>query len=264
MSTVSTASITGMVFSFIISIALPIVLLIVVKRKTNAKVSGFFMGVLTFVVFALILEQFLHLAVNAALGDTLTSNIWLYALYGGLAAGIFEETGRFLTMRFFMKKNLTKENALMYGVGHGGIEAMLIAGLAALSNIIIAFLVNAGQIDIILSTLDDTARATAMNSISQLWTLPSYLFYMPGVERISAIFVQIALSYFVYRAVKDRKIRYYGIAVLLHALVDIVAVVANSYLPVPATEAIIFMLAVVLTVAAYRMYRSEVHEKTEI
>ena len=53
--------------------------------------------------------------------EALTGNIWFYALYGGIAAGVFEETGRFTAMKFWMKKSLSKESSFMYGVGHGGI-----------------------------------------------------------------------------------------------------------------------------------------------
>ena len=39
-----------------------------------------------------------------------------------VAAGVFEETGRLLAMKFCMKKDLDKKNAIMYGIGHGGIR----------------------------------------------------------------------------------------------------------------------------------------------
>lgn len=261
MNTVSTASIAGMVFSLIISVGLPIILLIAAKKKTNAKISSFFIGAATFVLFALVLEQILHFAVISATGGDLTgnsikSNIWLYGIYGGLAAGIFEETGRFVAMRFIMKKNLTKENALMYGIGHGGIEAILVAGLGAVFNIATSLMINAGQLDMMLGTLDETTKAATMETLSQLCTLPSYTFFMSGIERISAIILHIALSYFVYRAVKEKRIGFYGAAVFLHALVNFSAVIANAYLPVIATEAIIFAMSVISAIAAYRMYHS--------
>ena len=110
---VSTASIIGIIVTLIISVGLPIALCIIVWRKTRARISSFFIGAATFIVFALILEQILHVVVLSA-APNLIKNIWLYALYGGLAAGIFEETGRFLAMKFCMKNNLDKQNAIMY------------------------------------------------------------------------------------------------------------------------------------------------------
>ena len=75
----------------------------------------------------------------------LSENLWLYALYGGLAAGLFEETGRYLTMRFLMKGKWTRENALMYGAGHGGLEAVLILGMASVNNLLYSVMINTGS-----------------------------------------------------------------------------------------------------------------------
>ena len=67
-------------------------------------------------------------------------NIWLYALYGGLMAGLFEETGRYLAFSFALKKYRAKNvNALMYGAGHGGFEAIVIVGLTMINNIVWSF-----------------------------------------------------------------------------------------------------------------------------
>ena len=56
--------------------------------------------------------------------------IKLYALYGGLAAGLFEETGRLLAFRFILKPHTARITALSYGIGHGGIEAFWVMGLS--------------------------------------------------------------------------------------------------------------------------------------
>ena len=58
---------------------------------------------MTFIISALVLEKLLHAAVFKAFGTALNANIWLYTLYGGLAAAVFEETGRLLAMKYAMK-----------------------------------------------------------------------------------------------------------------------------------------------------------------
>ena len=57
---VSIVAITGIIFSAVIAIGLPVVLLILVKVKLHARVAGAGIGALTFVLFALVLEQILH------------------------------------------------------------------------------------------------------------------------------------------------------------------------------------------------------------
>ena len=102
--TVSGASLVGMVFSLTLSIVLPVALLILVKVKLKANLISFIIGSATFIVFALMLEPILHSVVLTAAGTLLTDNIILYGLYGGLAAALFEETGRLLAMQLLKKK----------------------------------------------------------------------------------------------------------------------------------------------------------------
>ncbi len=250
---VSTASIVGMIFSFIIAVGLPITLFIICKVKTKARVSSVLIGMATFILFALVLEQILHVVVLTATGDLISGNIWLYALYGGLAAGLFEETGRYLAMRFVMKKHLDKQNAVMYGIGHGGIEAILLIGLTEISNIALSLAINSGQATVLFTGMDEAA----LQSISPLWTLSSYQFYMAGIERITAIFLHISLSYLVYRSVKERKLLFYLVAIALHFLVDAAVVVFNSFLPIAVVEAILFIMVAGIVYFTCRMYMQE-------
>lgn len=251
------ASIVGMVISLVISIGLPIVLCIIVCRKTKARISSFFIGAATFVLFAMILEQILHTVVLKAAGTALTGNIWLYALYGGLAAGIFEETGRYLAMKLCMKKNLNKQNAIMYGVGHGGIEAILLVGLTCISNLLIAVMINSGQIPTLLSIsgVDDSTYQLAMAQMMALSTTPSWQFCMAGVERISAIIFHISASYLVYLAVSRKKLFYYLLAILAHFLLDAITLLTARYLPMLALEALLLLISGAFGYVIWRMYR---------
>jgi len=44
----------------------------------------------------------------------------------GLSAGIFEETARYVVFRYWLVKNSNTMLPVKYGVGHGGIEALLV------------------------------------------------------------------------------------------------------------------------------------------
>lgn len=101
--------------------------------------------------------------------------------YAALAAGLFEETGRLVAMKFFMKKNLDKGNALMYGVGHGGVEAILLVGLTYVNNIVISIMINTGTIQLSMSQLEPAMQEATYQQLQPLWQSPSYVFYMAGV-----------------------------------------------------------------------------------
>ncbi len=255
---VSALAITGIIFSAVIAIGLPIVLLVLVKVKLHTRAADAGIGALTFVLFALVLEQISH-SIALGLGkEALTENVWLYALYGGLAAGLFEETGRFVAMRFWMKKNLSRESSIIYGVGHGGIEAILIAGLTCISNLITALMINSGQIENAFSSIEDgVGKETAIQGLSVLWTTPGYLFFMAGIERITAIALHICLSYLVYRAVRYGMKKYWFLAVALHFLVDAATVLLSNSVPLAAMEAVLFVSVGILAAVVRKMYLTE-------
>lgn len=256
--TVSTASIVGILFTLLVSVSLPIILLILVRVKTRARISTFFIGCGFFIGFALILEQILHMIVLMAAGDILQRNIFLYGLYGGLAAALFEETGRFIAMKFCMKKCLDKGNALMYGVGHGGVEAIILVGLTYVNNLIYSILINSGSIRQTMSLLEPSVQETLYSQVQVLWQFPAYQFYLGGVERILAIVLQICLSVFVYKSVKTGNKKFWAGAFLLHFMVDFLTVVtAGLGLPIWAVELEVLVIVAVIAGFTVKFYKAD-------
>lgn len=257
---VSTASIIAMVFTLLICIVIPIAacIIAVLKWKGKVRISSFFIGAATFILFAMILERILHAVVIGATGTLLTGNILLYAIYGGLAAGLFEETGRFLAMKFCMKNTLSRENAILYGIGHGGIEAILIVGLTYVNNLIFTLLINSGSLSSVLSAYDANTQQTLLQQLTVLGTTPSYLFYMAGMERINAMLLHVVLSYLVYLAVKNRKTGLYVLSIFVHALLDAGIILLSGKLPLILCEAILFAAILLLALTLYK------YEKTHM
>ncbi|MBQ7864328.1 MAG: YhfC family intramembrane metalloprotease [Lachnospiraceae bacterium] len=256
--TVSTASLIGMIFSLILSIGLPIVLLILVKIKLKANLTSFVIGCATFIVFALMLEPILHSVVLTATGTLLTDNIILYGLYGGLAAALFEETGRLIAMKFFMKESLNKQNSLMYGIGHGGIEAILLVGMTYISNLMTAFMINSGALQASLESVDAVLQKDTFQQVKLLWELPSWQFYMAGIERLIAVLLQIALSILVYKAVAKKNRTYWFIAFGIHFAVDFLTVVITGLgAPVWIVEVLLLIAVAFVAHYAYKLYKEE-------
>lgn len=169
--TIPAASIAGMVFSLVVSFALPIGLFVYAKKKLGAKTAPFFIGCGVFFVMVLMLEAAIHRIVFQLAGEALTGSVILYAVYGGLMAALFEETGRYIAMRFLVKP-LDFPNAFMYGAGHGGVEAMLLCGVASISNIASAVMINSGTMSAQLASLDAKKAADTAAALSALWTTP--------------------------------------------------------------------------------------------
>lgn len=208
----------------------------------------FFTGAGIFFLFAMVLESILHNVVLLAtpLGAVLQSNIWLYGLYGGLAAGIFEETGRLVAFRFLLKSHRSRITALGYGIGHGGCEAILLLSVTYLSNIALMAAARSGE------ALPQEAQAVA----AQLAALPAATFLWAGLERVSAIALHLALSVLVFAAVtRPGRRGLFFAAVALHAAMDFIAVVCNAYFPLAATELLVAAFAALTVWLAVRIYQ---------
>src|SRR3954452_2650009 len=91
-SLVSTAKIISMFVPIVFSIILFIGLILYFRKKTGVAVKPVIVGAVGFVVFTQVLEKALHLAVITAFPNY-ADHPWAFGLYGGMAAGLFEELG---------------------------------------------------------------------------------------------------------------------------------------------------------------------------
>ena len=158
---VPTLSIIFMGCTLVFVVLAAVILPVFLKKKRNTAVLPYFIGWAVFLVFALILESIVHMIVLSAAGDAILNNKWLYALYGGLAAGVFEETGRLTAMKLLMKKYYSNpHNALMYGAGHGCFEALVLIGSGMLTNIAFSVMINAGKQGMLLSAVPPEQQET--------------------------------------------------------------------------------------------------------
>ena len=241
------SSILAILFTLAFSVAFPIGLMLYFWKK-GGKWLTFLVGAGTFILFALILESILHnLLFLTPLWTILQGNIWLYGLYGGLAAGVFEETGRLLAFKLILKNEREPITALSYGIGHGGAEAILLVGMTMVNNLILVAAVSAGGLT------DPTVLALA----DQLAATPAGMFLWAAFERLGAIILHLSLSVLVFAAVRAPGKKWlFPAAILIHAALDFIAVVSNANLPVAATEIIVLIFAVIAALFARMVYRT--------
>lgn len=214
---VSGASIAAMAFSFLASLGVPGAFLWYFLTRRRIDFLLVRVGMLTFVVASQLLEKLLHLYFlrwNTSTA-TLLAEPWAYAVYGGLAAGVFEECGRYVAFRFILKRFREWRDGIGYGIGHGGIEAVVLGALAALPTLIAALQIDFGA--------GDGSPLQAA-----LIAAPAYAFAVSGVERAMAFLFQLALSLIVLYAVREGKIRFLFLAILLHAAVDFPAALSQK------------------------------------
>ena len=246
-----------MAINALIGIVAPFLLAWWAIKEFNSGLKSVITGAGVFVVFALILESIVHqIVLKGPHGPAIIGNTYYYALYGGLMAGLFEETGRFLSMKLILKKESPAAGtAISYGVGHGGIELLLLFGATMISNITISTLMNAGNLDMILAGVPEANRAQVQTQLEGLQTLTTTTLLYGLWERVSAIILQVGLSIIVWTAVRKggKWLWLFPAAILLHALVDALAVIISKNVGMLQTEIVVFALAIAVGAAGWML-----------
>ncbi len=197
-----------MFISLILSVGFPVALVIYFYRKEKISIKAVFIGALMFFLFqGLIRVPIITVISYMPWYQSLVSdNMILVVLIMAFTAGLFETVARYIGLRFLLRKELNRKNGLAYGIGHGGIEAILLIGLSYAANILYSFLINAGAVD--------------SSFLPQLINTPSSLFLAAGIERIFAIFFHIAAALLVTYGIMKGKKTFILFSLILHFLLD--------------------------------------------
>lgn len=193
-------------------------------------------GAITFFVFQILIRLpiiqlvlphmpwYLKMSINQPL---------LYALFIGATAGLAEEFGRYITMRLFLKNNVRVADGIAFGVGHGGIEAILLVGI----NTLIVLLV-------------------ASRSIS-----PGLMF-AGGIERIATLMLHICWSVMVMKSMWEKKSVWLFVAFFTHTIIDGGVVYASVFgLSVRVIETVVFLCALCALAFIIKEYKTEGENK---
>jgi len=210
-----------MAISASICVVLPIFIFLFWRKKYNLKAVPMLLGIAMWILFAYILQSLLHgIALEQNEDGTiklLAENPWLFAVYAILAAGIFEETGRFAAFKLIRKRHNDLGTGLSYGIGHGGVEAIFLTGLSMIGFFTTCLMINSGNTE---AFVDDE---NFLSAIVLMQETPSVTFLLGGIERLISITVHISLSMVVLcSVVKQDMLWLYPAAIALHAAVKTV------------------------------------------
>lgn len=252
---VPTSSMIMMAVNAVLGFAVPVCLSIYLVRRHHAKLTTILIGAGTFFLFALVLESIMHqLVLKGPHGAAITGNTLWYAIYGGLAAGIFEETGRFLSMKFLMKKEPSKAlPGVAYGIGHGGMEMIMVFGVTMISNLVISALINSGQSGILFAKAPAETASQIQAQLDQLQTSGAGTYLFGLWERFSALLLHLGCSLMVWAAVRKggRWLWLFPAAIALHAVVDAGVVMLNKSVGMVQLELIVTAEALAIGAIGY-------------
>lgn len=238
---ISSVSIAGMIFSGAIALLLPIILGFVLYRHKRYRLSFLFAGAAAFFFSQFIVRSMLLSAlIKTPFHEEMANNFMYLFIIGALSAGIFEEGARYIGFSALKKKAPAWQDAVAFGIGHGGIEAIGGVGLSQINNIITSVMINTGMYESIMApTLGD--KAESIKAV-YLETDP-VLFFVSGLERMFIMPVHIFLSVLVCLAVIKKKPLLVLLSVLLHTAVNTPAIFSQLYdVPIWLIQAFIFLI----------------------
>ncbi len=219
------------VLIFVLSLGVGIFL----TRRFGLNWRLYWIGGLTFVG-----SQVLHIPFNSYLLAPLINNgtllfntnglasLVVAAFWYGLSSGLFEEIARYLVFSRWIKNDRTWARALLFGAGHGGMEAMIIGFLVLMTYFqLFAFVGRDPQ------TLAPNSSAQELallqQQISQYWSAPWLMSLMGFLERLFTIPMHIANAVLVVQVFRRGQMRWLWFAVAWHAFLNAsVLVVANQ------------------------------------
>lgn len=245
----------------LLCVGVPVAALIFLQIKYKRCMAPFFSGVAAFIISQLVLRSRL-------LNEILPQSSWYlklvagqgagYWVFMGLTAGIFEETARWVCFHLLKNHRKTKD-AIAFGFGHGGIEALVITGVRYLNLFICSMVIyTGGSLEALGVSTQAAEQATAQISAMSVMNVLA-----GGVERIAAMGIHIGCSLLVFAGVKGKKsLRYLLLAVLLHGAVDASIGLWQAFgVGGYALEGIFFIYAAVLIVLGWWCCKRNVSEE---
>ena len=257
------SSIPSLIITVILMIVIPLVFFVWWRRKykEQTRISWLIAGAAGFIVSARVLELGVHyfcIVADNPVSRFINGNTVAFVLYGIVMAGIFEECGRHIVLKYIMKKNHTRENAVLYGIGHSGIEILAVILPSMIMYLVVAVLFSSGDTESALKALNITEEtaAAALPSVQAAASYGYALAVMNVIERLFAMLVHIGLTVIVYYGVRNAKKICLPIAVILHMLVDTFpALYQRGIVPLWTVEVWASLWAAVIVFIAVKLYR---------
>ncbi len=206
----------------LVDVSAPILLALFLARRYGARWRFWFYGVLVFLVFQVVTRIPVMLYIQSRPGFVekmlCPEFFWMFLLVAAFTAGLFEEGGRWIAVRFLVPREERRwRTAMMLGVGHGGLEAIGVG--------LLQFGALAGYLALIYAspeTLKGMGQQVEL-ARQQYASLQGWEPLLGGWERVCALVIQAAFTVMVVRAFTHGA-RWWWYALAAHTAVDFVAV----------------------------------------
>lgn len=230
---IETSAIIAVIISLVICFGMPITAFLFLTARKYRIAKPFFIGALTFFLTQIstripivtlwlpTMDWYIRLSLNP----------YLAGLFLGLTAGLAEEIGRFVLASLLLKRNRRYVDGIAFGLGHGGIEAILITGLTQINLLVLMIAIRTGQFESLIAASGATAAADAI--YQQVTALTPLTLILGGAERILAMAMHVGLTMIIWAGLRTgKKWRSLLLAILIHAAIDAAVVILPALLAI--------------------------------
>lgn len=242
----SATRIAATIIAVLFEIVYPIVVAWFVARRLRVKWRYFAYGAVIFLLFQLITRVPLVMILQGMIAPQLqASRTWLFGWLIGLSltAGLAEEIGRYVGYRWLFREEKTWERGIMYGLGHGGLESMILVGGLTLMGLI--NLIALSTMDLNALPLTPAQQEQLHQQLAAVAAQSDWLPLVGAWERLWTLPVHVAFSVIVLQVFKRGQIRWLWISVAAHTLVNLAAVGLGPALGLVGTTALLAPEAIV-------------------
>ena len=224
------STLIAFIISLLVQVAFPLAVTLWFRRKTLAPWRLFGYGAFVFAAFQLFTWLPFSIYMDTIVGARLSSVgafWWLLAV--ALSTSLVEEGGRWLGFRYLFPRGgfrLTWRHGVMYGLGHGALEMMILFGGLTFMHLIASLVLS--QLDLAafsqMLTEESLNGATTdlyillQSIVNTTWDYPLVV----ALERVSALAHQVAWSLLVMQSLMSQQKRWFGFAVLYHLSVAVI------------------------------------------
>ncbi len=219
---ISPALLVIAVIAIVFVVVLPFILGGIAHQKLAVGWRYFWFGALVMLVAQpLTRVPLIELLQSTVLVPVLRTSVvftWIWLVIQAVTAGLFEEVGRYLGYRLFMRREpKTWAKAVMYGIGHEGLESVLLGGGVQIALTLLSALV-LSAID--LNSLPVAQRQAAIQQIVSINALPPWSPLLIAWGRLWSFPLQVALSVMVLQVFRRQQRSWLLFAILFHTLID--------------------------------------------
>lgn len=259
----SSDQLAAALFTIVFLLVLPIAATIGVHHWLKVRLRYAYYGAAVFLVFQLltrvpIIQIFGPRVQGYVQHSPLLQWGWLVVL--ALTAGAFEELGRYFGYRvLFRSDEKTWPKAVMFGIGHGGLESLFVSAGAILSTVQLWSLSHGG-----VDQLAPAQREQVVAQFARIAAQPAWIQLAGSWERVWAMLVQVALAVAVLQVFTRGSALWLWLAIAAHALVDLASIgtvqllSAWPTLSIVVTELVVGLFGLAALWVIVRLRRGEV------